>query len=299
MGANTDINEFRVLLRRKIKLNPVWADLPRLIRLSEQEDVALSELEPIIDRNPGLAANILRIANSAYMRNQEPVFSIHHAVSVLGLRTVRSIALSALHFTLNRSQRSVRGFDATAFCKRSQALALVCRKRCERLANVVLAESGFEAGLFQELGYLVLLEERPDLLGLLIGAARQMPHTDLYEIEPQVLGFTHAELGAALAEEWSFPEHLVEAIRWHHEPLKASPEYAPLVDRAHYASWFCYEAKLPPFPGTGGHELNDLVLSRIQQSVEAGVELASPTEEEKADVVRLSTEAAEKLMDAA
>jgi HD-like signal output (HDOD) protein len=299
MGAMADINEFRVLLRRKIKLNPVWADLPRLIQLSEQEDIALSQLEPIVDRNPGLAANMLRIANSAHMGNREPIVTIHHAIVALGLRTVRSIALSALHFTLNKMQRPVRGFDAAAFCKRSHALALVCRKRSERLSNILLAESGFEAGLFQELGYLVLLEERPDLLSLLIGAARQMPHTDIYEIEPQILGFTHAELGALLAEEWGFPEHLIEAIRWHHEPLKASPEYAPLVDRAHYASWFAYQAKLPPFPGTGGHDLNDLVLSRIQQSQETGVELAPPSPEEVADVVQTSTEATNQLMDAA
>jgi HD-like signal output (HDOD) protein len=298
-AGKVTIEDLRVLMRRKVKLSPAWADIPKLLQLSDREDVALSQLEPIIDRNPGLSANVLRLANSAYMGAQQPIFSISHAIAVLGLRTVRSIALSALHHILSRQPKSVIGFDGRHFAKRSYALAIVCRKRCERLANILLAESGYEAGLFQELGYLVLLEECPDLLTVLLGAARQMPKTDIVQIEQEALGFTHAELGAALAEEWGFPAHIVTAIRYHHQPLLSPPEFAPLVDRAHYASWFCYQAGLAPFPQTGGHELSDLVLSRIQQSVEAGVELSPPCPEETQEVIEASNETASRLDEAA
>ena len=289
------IDDLRVLMRRKVKLSPAWADIPKLLQLSDREDVALSELEPIIDRNPGLSANVLRLANSAYMGAEQPIFSIPHAIAVLGLRSVRSIALSALHHILSRQPKPAMGFDGRHFAKRSYALGIVCRKRCERLANILLAESGYEAGLLQEIGYLVLLEECTESLTVLIGAARQMPKTDIVQIEKEVLGFTHAELGAALAEEWAFPEHIVAAIRYHHEPLLAPAKFAPLVDRAHYASWFCYQAGLPPFPQTGGHDLSDLVLSRIQQSVEAGVELSPPCPVETQEVLEVSSEAARQL----
>lgn len=298
-SGRVTVEDLRVLMRRKVKLSPAWADIPKLIQLSDREDVALSQLEPIIDRNPGLSANVLRLANSAYTGAEQPIFSIAHAIAVLGLRAVRSIALSALHHVLSRQPRAVTGFDGRHFAKRSYALGIVCRKRCERLANILLAESGYEAGLFQEIGYLVLLEERPDLLSLLLGAARQMPRTDIVEIEAELLGFTHADLGAALAEEWAFPEHIVAAIRYHHEPLLAPAEFAPLSDRAHYASWFCYEAGLPPFPQTGGHDLSDLVLNRIRQSVEAGVELAPPCPMETQEVLDVSDEATRKLDGAA
>lgn len=298
-AGKVTIEDLRVLMRRKVKLSPAWADIPKLLQLSDREDIALSQLEPIIDRNPGLSANVLRLANSAYMGAQQPIFSIGHAIAVLGLKTVRSIALSALHHVLSRQPKSIIGFDGRHFAKRSYALGVVCRKRCERLANILLAESGYEAGLFQEIGYLVLLEECPDQLTVLLGAARQMPKTDIVQIEQEVLGFTHADLGAALAEEWAFPKHIVAAIRYHHQPLHSPPEFAPLVDRAHYASWFCYEAGLPPFPQTGGHDLSELVLSRIRQSVEVGVELAPPCPVETQEVLDVSDEAARRLDEAA
>jgi len=95
--------------------------------------------------------------------------------------------------------------------------ASVIAKQCKLPA----AEHFFIAGLLQNIGSLVIYQAVPELAKEALSSA-QFGQEVLYKAEQRVLGFDHADAGAALAQNWRLPESLIEVIRHHHTPTKAT-----------------------------------------------------------------------------
>jgi len=95
--------------------------------------------------------------------------------------------------------------------------ASLIAKQCK----LPVAEHLFLSGLLQNIGSLVIFQTVPELAKEIITHA-QSDHKVLYEAEQRVLGFDHAEVGAALAQKWQLPASLTEIIRHHHTPSQAT-----------------------------------------------------------------------------
>lgn len=273
------LEELRLLVQRSLQLDAGWVDVPQLVVLSSDPDVALGTLENIVTKRSGLAAKVMRVARSAYYGRQE-VRTLSQAIANIGLGQLRNIFVVAMLHSDSSERKDIFGFDRDLLNKRCLGIAIATRMKCERLSDRGLADSAYLAGLLQELGYMVWYECAPQMLSKLIAASKQMPGEDLVNLERHLFGYTHADLGAMVGEEWDFSEEIVQSIRHHHEPLGADLEYLPLIDRAHYASWMCYEAGLPPFKGATGHEINELTSKRLADALATGVEVIQPLNEE-------------------
>ncbi|MCJ8345886.1 HDOD domain-containing protein, partial [bacterium] len=58
---------------------------------------------------------------------------------------------------------------------------------------------------------------------------------NLSEIEKDILGFTHTQLGAEVATTWKLPEEFLTVIENHHNPISAKEKHRPFVSIMHIA----------------------------------------------------------------
>jgi putative nucleotidyltransferase with HDIG domain len=200
----------------------------KLRALLAEKDVSADEIEKILRHDPGLAANVLRLANSAFFGMSTKVSTLKHAVVLLGVKRFAQIAVGAC---MNKTMsKAVEGYGLSPGVLWMHSIAV--STTAEALAkNRKLPETSdfFTPALLHDLGKLVLAEfvkaELPKIRALV---AKGVP---FFMAEKDVLGTDHAEIGALILSRWRFPGDLINAVRWHHYPegLKNSNLHPEIV----------------------------------------------------------------------
>lgn len=171
-----------------------------------------------IAQDQGLSAKVLRVANSPFYGMPRKIGSIQDAVMVMGFNTVRSLVLSA-GFMHAFPPVPHDLFDRRAYWKRSFRVAHYTKALAQYLRQG--QQTAFTAGMFYEIGLLVLDVCAPELFADLL-RQQKTSGLSLIEIEQSALGFDHAEIGAELARRWNFPPEIEQVVRcWR------TPEHKP------------------------------------------------------------------------
>jgi diguanylate cyclase (GGDEF)-like protein len=207
------------------KITP--SDLPappetsaRIVRACGDPDIGADRLARIVASDPILTAEILRTANSAFFGFKHKVTTAQSAVTVLGNRALRSIALC---FAVRDSVQpgSIPGLDIISYWEDALRHAVAARILGTRMR--LDAEEAFTVGLLQEFGLLAMFYAQPD-------EARRWPEIrpmhpeERRKEEFQVFGTTHDQVGKMLAKTWALPEDISAPIEFHHAAsLKSCP----------------------------------------------------------------------------
>lgn len=188
-----------------------------------------------IAQDHSLTACVLRLANSAYYGLSRQVDDLQEAVVVLGMRSVRNLAIVAS--TYPWMSVALKGYGLAPKMMWTHSFAVgVASQLLARKSGKCDEDVAFTAGLLHNLGKLAMsiwLEKR--LTAMLQYAARENMTFDA--VERRLFGYDHAEVGAYLGESWNLPPRLVAAIRWHHNPDGADP-HDPIVDCVHVGDYF-------------------------------------------------------------
>ena len=198
------------------QLPPFSPILNRLIASLANEDVSFAKIADLIEKDTVLAGNILKLVNSALYGLAGTVNSIRHAVSLLGISKLRNAALSMSVARMWSQVKTPAGWSTLNFNQHSVGVGILSDLLAQRL-NVVYAEGAFAAGLFHDLGLLLVaigMHDEYKQLTLL----SQQSHRWEPEYEMQVLGMTHAELSAEALAQWNLPEEIQTAVRYHGSP---------------------------------------------------------------------------------
>ena len=184
-------------------------------QLTRQDNVSSAQLARAIQADPALVARLLKLANACRVPGGRPVLAIKNAISLLGLISVRGLALG---FSLMTDKRALgcRAFDYPAFWSRNLARA-VAMHALTALSRLMQSDEAFTLGLLSHIGELGLASVFPDEY------ARLLQHTPLSSTECMVqerqsFEFDHADLTAALLTDWGFPLSLVEPVAHHEHP---------------------------------------------------------------------------------
>ncbi len=211
-----------------VELRPLPAVAFRVLELADDGKFSAHELASLIASDQALTAKVLRLGNSPFYGFARRITTVRDAVVLLGFRAVRQVTLAACVVGDDRRSTSL-DYDAFwQFCVATGMLAEVLARTEGRYQD-----QAFTAGVLHQVGVLALDQFRSDLLQSVVersasGVARQTA-------EREVLGFTTAELGGALAEHWGFPTELVRAIGGHTRPideLAAEGSLAATIARA-------------------------------------------------------------------
>jgi len=217
------------LLQRVLE-SPRLPSLPTIalevIDLVQQPDVNIKQIANTIRHDPALSSKLLKTVNSSFYGQTQPISTISHALVVLGLNSVKTLALG-FSLVANLKSCGSEGFDHVYFWKRSLYSATAARQVCNEI-GLPHQEEAFLGGLLQDLGMLALNQVLGDRYTDLV-ASSNGDHDKLLALEKEYLEIQHPEVGAALAESWNLPTLLVAPIRHHETPEQVEGEQARLV----------------------------------------------------------------------
>ncbi len=172
-----------------------------------------SSVADVLAVDPGLSVRVLRVANSPVFSPVRKVENLAQAVALVGLTELESLVLS-ISVRGNLPRDSAEGYDFARFWRASARRGFVARALAEILCPARESES-FTAGLLQDMALPFLAHQRSKEYGPVL---HQWHTTDvlLHELEREVFGWDHAEVGAWICDEWNLPESIVSAIGSHH-----------------------------------------------------------------------------------
>lgn len=231
------MNDFVTPEQFKAKLRDLPA-LPaivmELISALGKDDLSSDDIAAKLSRDPALSAKTLRMANSSFYGVPRQIESIPEALTVLGLRTVRTVVLAAGMTGSLRVPQNM-GHEFNAFWRHALGAALCAQALSQRLG--MDTEVGFTVGLLHDIGNIALACVFPAAYSTVL-SYQKANDIFLIDAERAVLGTDHAVIGALIAEHWQFSPVIAEAIAHHHAPAM---HHGPgLVGLAHLADAFSH-----------------------------------------------------------
>jgi len=207
----------------------------KVLSMLDDPEFEVSQIEETLRLDPELTANVLRLTNSAYFGFSEKIGSLKQAIVVLGSKKLIQLVMATCMSGLMNQQ--VRGYDLGKgdLWRHSIAVSVVAEKLIEEI-GVPAEPEIFTAALLHDIGKLLLGQHIQNYLEAI--DARITPEKSFQTIEREVLGTDHAEIGARILQNWSFPDNVVNAVRWHHDPDQA-PEINTMTDVVHAANVLC------------------------------------------------------------
>lgn len=197
----------------------------RVIDLTSDPNVKVSEIAEVIQDDQALTAKVLRTVNSSFYGLRERCASIHKAVVLLGLSPVKSLALG---FSLVQSIGQNKGdFDYISYWRRGMVTAVAARTFADA-AGKKFGEEAFLAGLLQDVG-MVAMHRALGYRYAAVLAASGGDHRKLCKCELGMLEAQHPDLGAMLAERWKMPQELVIPVKYHERPTAAPQSHVELI----------------------------------------------------------------------
>ncbi len=230
-------------------------------RLLRSEKSTVRDIAAVIESDPALTAKLLKLANSALLRNGTEIDTVSKAVSRVGSRMVNELVMGI------EVARCFEGLDNALigvedFWRHSLQCAFISQKLAQQASN---CDSGaaFTAGLLHDIGQLIMYstlgEQIEECLSEAIGDGRLKSS---YHTEQLLFGFDHCNVGLELAIQWQLPLSLQQCIYAHHEParLPAAPPIVHVVHLGNLLTEHCDEENNAPAPIADNHSWQKLQL---------------------------------------
>ena len=176
---------------------------------------SFSDISRVVNLDPALSARLLKIVNSSFYSFPSNIETVTHAVSVIGTEQLHDLAL-ATTILANFKGIPDKVINMNLFWRHSLGVAIIARNlaiHC-RESN---PERFFLAGILHDIGRLIILENLPEESKEILARHNEIGGV-MWQIEREVMGFDHGDIGAALARHWNLPLSLEEIIGNHHNP---------------------------------------------------------------------------------
>ena len=208
----------------------------KIIEVANDSTTEAEDLLGAVQFDTALAARIMRTVNSSYYSMQNKVADLKLAITLLGFKEIRNLAMTAYIAQLFKKGSGHGTYTREGLWNHMIGVGIVSQLVAETCRRVPPREA-YLAGLLHDLG--LILEDqylnKPfcQVIDLLTD------ETPLPDVEHKVMGFDHAELGEYVAGQWGLPRHLTAAIRYHHSPLEYEGEHREMVCVVALADFFC------------------------------------------------------------
>ena len=211
----------------------------KILEVTRNPQVTAKDLNKVISLDPVLVGRVLKLVNSAYYGLQNKVTSLVTAIIMLGINTIKNLALSTAVLTNMKKGSHFKALNVDGFWRHSIGVGVASKLIAGKIGVPVnLREQFFIGGLLHDLGKIplnVLFEDE------YIKAIRtaDFKKVELIKAEKDILGITHTEVGRMIAEKWRLTDENYECILHHHSPDLASKENAVLVSVVSIANVYC------------------------------------------------------------
>jgi HD-like signal output (HDOD) protein len=205
--------ETRKTADKLCNLPPFQSVATKILHLSSSQTRDVQPVVRLIESEPAFSADVLRLANSPIFGLASRVHSVGHAVVLLGIERMKTIAFRVA------SQAFLQSALKLPVVRQCWVHSLACAELAEEIAPIcgIAKDRAYTAGLMHDIGRLGLLKAYPKEYVRLLSAAQQTVEANL-RAEQCLFGMDHCTAGFWLTKVWSFPQELSELARRHHDP---------------------------------------------------------------------------------
>lgn len=207
-------------LSRAKHLPPAPRVLPELLELLRSDTVDAGRVVSVIAYDPSLTAAVLQLCNSAFYAPATPVGDLPRAITWLGFKQIYQLVTTVVGSQLLDGEHKGYGIGTGELWRHSVAAAVAARACARKQGDD--ENLAFTATLLHDLGKIVLSELMEPVHDRLVEETEQQQRS-LLSAEKELLGVHHAEVGGQLLTRWRFPESVIGAVRYHHQPREARP----------------------------------------------------------------------------
>lgn len=228
---STKLEKIRVFVDKMPSLSTT---VSKVLEICSRPDTAANDLNKVISLDPVLTGQVLKLINSAYYSLMNKVTSLTRAIIMLGLNTVKNLALStAIIRSVGQAKKS-KVLPIKEFWAHSIGVGVLAKLlAAERDLPLAEREEYFVAGLLHDLGKIPFGDEYTEVLARVMAA--QEP---LIVAERVVMSLDHEEIGLMIASKWKLNATITDAICHHHSPELAEPEHQGLVATVALADFY-------------------------------------------------------------
>jgi HD-like signal output (HDOD) protein len=205
----------------------------RLLQAVQKQNPDIDEIGKILATDPPLSAKVLKIVNSSFYSLPSRITSVNHAINMLGINSVKNLALG---FSLVNKFNSTlsKSLDPSLFWKDSLVGAIAVKLIGEKIIKS-FSDDIFFLGLLQNIGFFTLSCCMPKQYDLVMVQFHKNT-AQVHEVESQILGFNHMEIGEYLIKSWVLPETFYTPIGYHHYPqrLKSARDDIHTLTKVHF-----------------------------------------------------------------
>ncbi len=216
------------------KMPSLSTTVGKVLEICSRPDTAPNDLNKVISLDPVLTGQVLKLINSAYYSLVNKVTSLTRAIIMLGLNTVKNLALSTAIIRCVGQAKKSKSLPIKDFWAHSIGVGVMAKLlAAEQGVPLGEREEYFVAGLLHDLGKIPFGDEYTEVLAQV--AKVQQP---LNIQEHELMGFDHEEVGEMIAAKWKLNDVLTDAIRHHHDVVQAAPEHQSLVATVALADFY-------------------------------------------------------------
>ncbi|MBF0537085.1 MAG: HDOD domain-containing protein [Nitrospirae bacterium] len=197
------------------KIPALSPTIARIIAITGNDNASARDLVNAIKLDPVLTAKVLNLINSAYFAMPQQVVSINRAIILLGMNTIKNLALSAeVLSSFNPGEGA--SFNVNKFWEHSLACAVGGKLiALHVISDPIKQEEFFIAGLIHDIGKIFLIKHFPrDYFSLI---KKLSDYDQLVVKEKRFFTLNHAEIGGLIADKWALSSELVKSIQHHHD----------------------------------------------------------------------------------
>ncbi len=207
------------------KMPSLSTTVGKVMVICSRTDASPNELNKVISLDPVLTGQVLKLINSAYYSLINKVTSLTRAITMLGMNTVKNMALSTAIIRSVTGSKKSKALPTSKFWAHSISAGVSAKLLGEVKGMPVMErEELFLAGLLHDLGKIPFGDEYIDVLN--IAKLEQLP---LHQVELDVMGIDHQEVGLMIAEKWKLNQVITTCIGSHHQVGMLSGELGQQV----------------------------------------------------------------------
>ncbi len=220
------------------KMPALPVTVAKVVEIANKQGTSPVDLNKVVSMDPVLTARLLRLVNSAYYGLSTKVTTLVRAIIMLGVNTVKNLALSAAVLDNLGKAEHFDALEMQGFWRHCLGVGAAGKLIAQKIgvpAEVI--EEYFIAGLLHDIGKIPLNSVAAEayIESMMLADRGRMP---LYKAERSGLGMDHLQVGELIARNWSITENLIDAIVWHHDPLGYTGVHTRLVFVVATANYF-------------------------------------------------------------
>ncbi len=216
------------------KMPSLSTTVGKVLEICSRPDTAPNDLNKVISLDPVLTGQVLKLINSAYYSLVNKVTSLTRAIIMLGLNTVKNLALSTAIIRCVGQAKKSKSLPIKDFWAHSIGVGVLAKLlAAEQGVPLAEREEYFVAGLLHDLGKVPFGDEYAEVLTKVAQV-----HKPLKVLENELMGLDHEEVGEMIASKWKLNAVLTDAICHHHAVEQAAPEHQGLVATVALADFY-------------------------------------------------------------